>query len=249
MQTFQVKAWMRKQRLCFSPDGRYLSVGTIPHTLLDTAGGPPASVGDDGHYQWGHCFVRGGTACAFVSHSRELAVHDLRTGEEVRWTPDGLNPRDVIAGPGGDTLFLAGGVQPRNRSVEIWEVDAHSLARRSAFARHGRTLGPFVAAADGSRLATGDDWVRVWDLRAGNRPAKPVAVVKHRGYLLGFDLTADGARLAVADSYALSLWDTESGERVAHSGKHRRTVTTVACCPAPAHRDRRQHRHRVPVGR
>ena len=228
---------MRKDRLLFSPDGRYLSVGTMPHTLLDTTGGSTGSIGyqyDDSDYaEWGHCFVRGGTACAYLTHNNALVVHDLRTGHEDRrdFARTDFIPHDLTAGPGGAPIYLAGREPSRLGEIEVRELDAVTLEQRSAFARYPGNVERLVVSADGTRLAAGSTSVRVWNIAGGKRPTRAAVVVQPKGSLHGFDLTADGSHVAVADSYALGLWDASTGERVAHSGQHRRRVTTVARHP------------------
>jgi WD40 repeat protein len=224
---------MRKDQLRFSPDGRYLSVGVMPHVLLDTTGGPIGSIGENSAYQWSHCFVRGGTACAYVASMYEVRVHDLRTrheeGREFRHLE--FRPRAIAAGPGGAPIYVAGWVDYPLDRIELWEFDAVTLKTRSKFGRHTARGDRLAASADGTRLAAGGDRIRVWNIADGKRPARATVTVKPRGHSQSFELTDDGKRLAIADSYALSLWDTRTGERVAHSGQHRRRVTTVACHP------------------
>src|SRR5688572_15699788 len=97
MQTFQVEGVTRSCRMAFGPDGRYLSIDSDPHTLLDTTGGPAKSFNQrnppDSMYEWGHCFVLGGRALAYIAKF-ELIVDYIKRGMNFE-EPDAFRPRNL----------------------------------------------------------------------------------------------------------------------------------------------------------
>ena len=240
MQTFQVDADLDKGQLAFSPDGRFLSIEASPHVLLDTRGGPAKSFGRRGKvasmYEWGHCFISGGRACAYLSNSLTLVVVNVKTGAAKKLKPDGFRPRSLAVGPGGKTLFVLGWPEGPGNKSEIREYVVATLKLVSAFGnRKGSYTGRFGASADGLRLADADDTgvktqIRIWDVSGKQPPEGPVAVIRP-GAFNRFSLSAAGARLALASRTGVSVWDTTTGRCDFSSDQHGCGVTAVACDP------------------
>lgn len=243
MQTFQVNSALDKVtgRLMFSPDGRYLSIEATPHVMLDTRGGPTKSFRQRGKsavgYEWGHCFVVGGKACAYLSESLKIVVANLKGGKEKKLKPTGFRPRNLAVGPDGKTLFVLGWPEGPGNKAEIREFAVASLKLKSTFGfRKGGYTGKFEASADGLQLADADNTtsktkIRIWDVSGENAPDKPTAIIKPGSPYNRLSLSADGSRLAIVSKSGLSLWDTSTGKRVFSSDKHDCTVTAVACDP------------------
>src|SRR5262249_35499950 len=65
----------------------------------------------------------------------------------------------------------------------------------------------------------------------GNLPNSARVQIRPQHSVNAFALNSDGSQLAAAESTALSVWNTLTGEEVFRSGKHRRKVLAVACNP------------------
>jgi WD40 repeat protein len=220
----------------FTPDGRYLHANTNTANLLDTTGADPPGV-LPAHL----CgFVRGATACVRVVNppwTGEIEFTDLGTRKRTSHHLKGVAVGGGTVSPDGTLIYLA--VQIRspgwysNPVSEIVVWSATHLRKLRAFGRHRGRLRKLELSADGGRIA--GSWsngcaLGVWDA-SSNRPGEPAVRVEARGQTAGSALSGDGSRLAAAASYGLTIWDTTTGERVAHSGLHRLGVTAVACCP------------------
>jgi WD40 repeat protein len=240
VQTFHIGESRGAYSLAFSPDGLYLGVGSIPYTILDTTGRNPPEKIKLAKYAWGYCFVRGGQRLVYLTDGRELGFHDRDTGKTVTRRFQRGFARDLVTSADGKALYMIvwpDGRHSANRILsEVWMLDPGTMHRRAAFARHPGISERLAVSADGSRLATYeggpvDRFIRVWNIAGGKLPKRAVVRVKPRIQVDRFALSCNGSRLAAVSSRGLTIWDTKSGEEVIHSGKHRRSVTAVACSP------------------
>lgn len=211
----------------FTSDGRFLGVGSSPFTLLDTQGGTTRMVKVESG-ALGHRFVRDHSLALLSLY--ELFLYDflgqLTTSVDY-WRR--TVPQDLAVSPDGKTLYLL--TRPSGESVaEIWALSATTLKRRYTFARHKAWVQRLVISADGQRLASDGEGVRVWNIRAAKRPNRAVKV-KPKGEVNAFVLSGDGSQLATATTRGLTIWNANSGKQVADSGLHKRGVTAVAWNP------------------
>jgi WD40 repeat protein len=218
-----------RQAVEFTSDGRYLGINSHPFTLIDTQASAVAVVNlESGAH--GHRFVRDHSVAA-LSSLYELFLYDFRgrCSATVDYWRRAV-PEDLAVSPDGKTLYLLARLSGEF-VAEIWVLSAATLKRRYRFARHETWPHRLVISANGQRLASdGGQTVRVWVIRAGTRPNRAVKV-KPKGEINAFALSGDGARLATATGRGLTIWNTSSGKQVAHSGKHKRSVTAVAWNP------------------
>jgi WD40 repeat protein len=233
VQTFQfTRETLWYQEMAFSPDGRWLALNGKPFTLLDTTGKQEPKELPLGDFRWAFAFARGGEAIAYLPDASMLTEYDLATGRERTGRVEKGYACGMAADRYGETLYLAVGPYLHGGASTIRVVGVSDLKPRASFGKVTDDLRGLLISANGTRLAChGRQHIRVWDITDGKRPQRAAIEVMPKGGLSDFDLTRDGELLAVADSYALSLWDTTSGKRVAHSGQHRRAVTAVACSP------------------
>ena len=233
MQEFQVKAG-GTVKMCFSPDGQSLAISSGVFTLLNTASGSSRML-DALPWSASFAFVRGGTAIAYTKgdHDEQVQVFDLASGNVHPFGPKHLRLHGVFANPNSDVFYVW-------FSTSNYYVGSDFLGYRSADLELAVTLsglhclgGDLVTSANGEWFAD-RNWSTLWVWNIGE-PEHSVSrklELKTRADVNDHALSADGSRLVAGDSYALRVWDTASGEPVAHSGKHRRGVTAVACCPA-----------------
>lgn len=244
MQTFNLRVdRVRHNELQFALDGKILVVGALPYTFLDLGSGTSRGLPELGLGSWGWALIRSGGAIAHIPSSDVLTVLDLATGKADTRKVENGSARGIVADRTGDTLFLTVG-DPNFRPVsEIRVMNAADLKPRATFGQIEAYLGRMAISADGQQLVAyaGSDYnaslrdpnpsLRVWCIPDEKLPKRARVRIAPRNPVNAFGLAHDGKLLAVADGYALSLWDTSNGEKVASSGQHRRAVTAVACSP------------------
>jgi hypothetical protein len=242
MQTFQLTLnRVRHNELRFTPDGATLAIGGLPYVLLDLTAGAQRNLHKLGLGSWGWALVRNGAAVAHLPSSTEVQIYDIETERVSRHTVENGSARGIAIDRSGGLLYLSVGAPGLRPESEI-RVATADMAPRGAFGAVGDYLGKLVLSADEGTIAAscgnwnaalrGDNFsFRVWNIANENRPSRARAQIRPRDPVNSFALSADGSRLAVAESSALSLWDTTSGKQVVRSGKHRRGVLAVACNP------------------
>jgi serine/threonine protein kinase/WD40 repeat protein len=196
-------------RTLFSPDGRFLAVGTL------AAGQMRTEVWDLERRQraWrlpGHvvAFVPGRLkAWTWVSQAEgEMRLYDLTSGKEEKRFAVGPGWRAFALHPNGREMATAGGDRP----VQVWDPDTGTVVRTHA-ASGGQAL---AWRPDGRFLAVAclDNCLQVWDSQAGRLQAVlrgheslPNAVVFNRAGDLLASTGWDGT---------LRLWDPPSGRQL-----------------------------------
>jgi WD40 repeat protein len=233
---------VRSNELKFAPDGRMLVVGALPYVSLDTTDGSQQTFWELSLGSWGWALIRGGAAIAHVPSGDLVQVFDL-THRTTRTHPvKNGSARGVAVDPSGGTLYLSVSVPQFRPASEIRVIDTANMELRATHGRVADHLGKLTVSGDSRKLAgAGGDWnallrgpnlsFRVWDVADGKVPGRARVRIQPPGPAHSFALSHDGNLLAVADGQALTLWSTTSGERVVHSGKHRRSVLAVACHP------------------
>jgi WD40 repeat protein len=232
VQTFQVEvdsAYHKK--IAFSPDGRYLALDVRTLTLLDTTGGPARSFPELGILCYGMAFVRNGAAIACTPYAGGIQVLDLATGTARKHMLKKVYPHAVAAVPSADAFYVS--IFNFGGKSDLRLFGTANLKRWTSFAQMDERVDRLALSADGRWLAGHSSWVtlRVWNVSRSKLPVHTSITVETRVSPNDFALSADGSRLVAGDSYALYVWDTATGARVVHSGKHRRGVMAVACNP------------------
>lgn len=221
----------------FTPDGRFLAVGAKAFTLIDTVAGTLREFPEMPRPYWGFAFVRAGAELAHSPLILGLQVIDLASGQAREWKLQGGYARCVAARPDADQFFTA--VRIYGGKTTLRAVAVADFAERAAFAEMNDTVDRLVISADGRWLAGKLlNALRVWYV-AGEKLPTRAAVTKQFVGCDGFALSADGALLVAANSRGLAAWHTKTGRVAFHSGKHRRGVTAVACCPTRSRAARR----------
>jgi WD40 repeat protein len=232
MQTFQAEAESTcRKEIAFTPDGRYLAVGARGLVLLDTTGGPVRTIGAPHWLPEGLAFVRGGTAIAYRAFA-QLVVSDLY-GTPL-WTEDvplDGHPYVITADPRSNVLYAS---IRNSRRWEIHSFNAIGLAKRTKFVSGNQFVSRLVLSADGLWLASlGGNLLKVWNVGQKKPPNKPTAKVNiaWSDNITDIALSADGVLLVAVGNCGVWAWNTTSDTEVFRSGKHRRGVRAVACCP------------------
>jgi WD40 repeat protein len=191
---------------------------------------------------WGWAFVQSGTAIAHIPSTKEVQVYDVESGRVSRHEVKSGDARGITANRSGDTLYLSVNVPDFRPESEIRVVHAADMAPLSSLGRVGDFLGKLCLSADETTIAAAcGDWnasfrgehlcFRVWNIANGKRPIRARTLIYPRNPVNAFALSADGSLLALAESAALTVWNTHTSDEVFFSGKHRRKVTAVACSP------------------
>lgn len=234
MQTFQFTPeaiWYRQ--MAFSPDGRWLALSGKPFKLVDTTGKQPPTELPLGDYRRAFAFVRGGTAIAHLPETDQLTEYNLTTRRKRNSRIQEGYARGMVADRDGETLYVSASALRYGEGSRIQVIAASNLKQRASFGKVADDMENLAISGDGQWLAAESQLhVRVWRVGGPKFPSRASVSVKPPPPVYSFALSHDGSRLATTGSSALSLWDMKTGERVAHSGKHRRTVTAVACSPA-----------------
>jgi WD40 repeat protein len=233
MQTFQLtREAIWYGQMSFSPDGRWLALSGKPFHLLDTTGQEQPAILPLGQFRRGFVYVRGGTAIAYLPDARLLCEYDLTTRQERQCQIEDGYAESIAADPSGETLFLSVSRVRYGDKKVIRVMGARDFKTRGKFGAVSDDLRVLTPSADGQWIgATSYHRVRAWRVGGDKLPARAAICATPKSGARGFALSADGGHLAVVSSSGLEIWDTQTGKRVAFSGKHRRTVTAVACCP------------------
>jgi WD40 repeat protein len=235
MQVFEiVSERVHRNQLQFTPDGRSLMVAANPFILIDTADGSCRTYPEMGSW-WAWGLVRNGAAIAYLPPGGGLRVLNLQTREEQTGTIHIDTAREMVADLRGEKLYLTSSAPSQKKNRRIGVYSATDLTPREGFIPLTELVGQLGISADGNWLVARQAYGRnlyVWHVGGEKLPSRESMCVTPAHHVHHFALSADGAHLAAVSSFGLSIWKTNSGERVVHSGKHRRSVNSVACNPA-----------------
>jgi WD40 repeat protein len=164
-----------------------------------------------------------GAHVAFVLHTGQVRVHDLR-GREVAATQAGTGAHGLAFEPGGDRLAFGVG-----HEVKLWAWRAEASALETLTPRKKNEVRSLVFSDDGGRLAVGQmDGACVIDF--ATRSEKKL-VVGAGGYT-SVAITRDGATVYAANRDLLAAFDAPTGARRDWKPKDaKRQVGAVACSP------------------
>ena len=226
----------------FSPDGRQLVAGSgdqvhVWDFVLDRESRPLR--GHEG-MALGVAFSPDGKRLASCGQNHAIKLWDVPTGQEVFTRQDHTGHVFGIAfRPDGRQLASAS----EDRTVKLWDADTGRVLR--TLRGHAGEVYCVSYRPNGKRLASaGSDSLRVWDVETGkllltlnDRVGQPGMPPPPRSALAGGRCIAyspDGRRLASGgqgiDSQ-VTVWDAQTGQRVASLAGHNSEVVSVAFSP------------------
>ena len=237
---------LRSSPMCvaFSPDGKYLAAGSVPHPedhekpgevkLWDATTGEEKETLDKDRGAWRLAFSPDGAYLAWTTLDDKLHFWDLKTdkaadllrgeameAQHVAFSPDG---KRLALGVNHSTLLGEWG------EVQIWDVQTAKLlrgfkSRRAVGAVAFRPGSDQIASASGD-LENGE--VVLCNASTGEEVGR---LSGKTGWFMDLAFTPDGRRLATGGrDGAVKIWDAESG-RLALILDHRGQVYSVAFSP------------------
>jgi WD40 repeat protein len=236
----------------FSPDGRYLAVGTSGGSsvqLIDTSSWGVIRT-FEGHTDTVNsvAFSPDGRLLASGSYDKTINLWDVATGSEVR-TLTGHTSSVLSVAFSPDGRLLASGSS--DKTIKLWEVASGSLVRTLS----GHTGGVYSVAfsPDGRLLASGScgqpltqsPWcaqgeIKLWDVASGREVR---TLTGHTSDVRSVAFSPDGRLLASGScgqpltqspwcaQGEIKLWDVASGREVRTLTGHTSSVLSVAFSP------------------
>ncbi len=221
--------------LAFSPEGSLLALAagsgiqllsTADYTLVETLVGHTATV-------TAVSFRPDGRRLASSSFDGSVRLWDVEEGEELR-SIEGHNSwvRAVSFSPDG-RLVGSGSLQEQVRWGLVLVSDAETGRPVLTKIAHEASVRAVAFSPDGSLLASGSDdrTVKVWDVRAGR---ELVSLPRQLGSINALAFSADGGRLFTAAWGEVSVWESESWDRVGRLQDHSGRVWALSLSPQAA---------------
>lgn len=244
MQMFQLKVErVRPNELVFTPSGNALVIGALPYVLFDlSSGGNQQNLEQLGLGSWGWAIIRNGAAIAHIPNSGQVQVYEIQSMQVSNHRVENGDTFAIAANSSGDTIYLSARAAEGRGKSEIRVVRASDMAVISTLGKVDDYPGKLCLSWDETTIASSSgNWnaslrgenlsFRVWNIANENPPGQARVQIVPPNPVNAFAITSAGDLFAVAESNALSVWNTTSSEEVFRSGKHRRKVTTVACSP------------------
>ena len=137
----------------------------------------------------------------------------------------------------GKSALSGGG---KDGKARIWNIDTGRLIRELT-ASEGRPLGDgefaynpvaVAASADGTRIVTGSDELRVWELASGRR----IQAITPGSAVTSLRMLPDENRIISGhNDGSVSLWDITTGQRLRQLNGHTSYVRAVDVLPSGRH--------------
>jgi len=215
--------------VAFSPEGSLLATagGDFTARIWNLTDETPVTL--TGH-EWpvtDVVFSPDGTRVATSSNDGTVRIWDSRSGKQLRTFAAPVSLQAIDYSSDGTRIATVGA----NAVATVWDVET---GRESLTLAGHVGLGANVAIApDGDRLLTSslDGTTRVWDISvSGGRDW--VTVPGANRIYLGVAFSPDGSTFAApAEPAGVSVWDTNTGEKVMTLEGHKPKLTTVAFSP------------------
>ena len=138
---------------------------------------------------------------------------DIETGEVIRRFQGATQPiRGLAVSPDGQQL-LSGGAAGE---MILWNLETSEIIKQVETGS-SNSLGQMIYLPDGQRVMIrlrGDDAVALWDLTTFE-PVRTYGDISSTGIVDQIGLSPDGRLLVATDVDSASVWDVETGERIA----------------------------------
>jgi WD40 repeat protein len=172
---------------------------------------------------------------AVVHTPANVHVFDIETAKELCKLPKEGNEIRAAAFTGTDRVVTA----DKKQTIEMWDARTGKPVRQFA---HGAPVEVLAASADGRRLATLEhhthaidrfldkDVIHVWDLTTGTE--KHQLAARAMRWYMNVQFSPDGKLLLASstgsDGAELTVWDTETGQRLRELGDTHGKVMAVS---------------------
>lgn len=214
--------------LAFSPDGRWLAIGTEAGQvqLWDyRTGTRHPTFGFRGQPVWDLCFTPDGAQLVVGCHESILRVVDIASGTELRGMPVAGLLNDMALSPDGRQAATAGS----NGAVVLCDLREHKSSATIAVLKSYPHSIAFHPGGELLATASADGVARIWEVGTGNL-AGEFRGDGERMFSLAF--SPDGRLLAAGDDGGVvRVWDLQAKVKKWEGRYHRDAVSRMAYSP------------------
>ncbi len=157
---------------------------------------------------------------ATVGFSRNLVIHDAKTGAEQSRFKCACDDNHSVAFSADDKLVAAGG---RCGTIRVWDIE--SKAKIHELKAHRRRIRTLEFTPAGDLLSAGDDqMVRVNKLA---NPTQSIVLPRHASKLFAVQTIAPSVIATSGSDNKIHIWNTQRGSEVGSLEKHTGTVSCL----------------------